>query len=157
MESASFSVLLMIAASALIPLAMLAAGTLLGPRRAGSVKGMPYESDMDPIHDARRRFDVRFHLVAVAFIIFDVELLFLDPWAVASGHPQGVDKAVEAGLISGRGIVFGSVMFFLFFVVLGLVYEWRRGVLRWRWACRTIPIWRRTLICQAAIICQTTL
>lgn len=122
----------MIAASAMIPLAMLALGTLLGPRRSGSVKEMPYESGMDPIHDARRRFDVRFHLVAIAFIIFDVELLFLYPWAVASHHPQGVDRVVEAGLISGRGMVFGGVMFFLFLVVLGLVYEWRRGVLRWR-------------------------
>jgi len=122
----------MIAASALIPVAMLALGTLLGPRRSGSVKEMPYESGMDPIHDARRRFDVRFHLVAIAFIIFDVELLFLYPWAVASHHPQGVDRVVEAGLISGRGMVFGGVMFFLFMVVLGLFYEWRRGVLRWR-------------------------
>ncbi len=122
----------MIAASAMIPLAMLALGTLLGPRRSGSVKEMPYESGMDPIHDARRRFDVRFHLVAIAFIIFDVELLFLYPWAVASHHPQGVDRVVEVGLISGRGMVFGGVMFFLFLVVLGLVYEWRRGVLRWR-------------------------
>ena len=70
----------MIAASALIPLAMLAAGTLLGSRRTGSVKAMPYERGMDPIHDARRRFDLRFHLVAIAFTIFDVELLFLYPW-----------------------------------------------------------------------------
>jgi len=132
MQSVSFPLLLMIAGSALIPLAMLAIGSMLGPRRSTSVKEMPYESGMDPIHDARRRFDVRFHLVAIAFIIFDVELLFLYPWAVASGHPQGVDAAVEAGLISGRGMVFGGVMFFLFLVVLGLVYEWRRGVLRWR-------------------------
>src|SRR5207344_3422059 len=57
---------------------------MIGPSRAGAVKAMPYESGMDPIHDTRRRFDVRFHLVAIAFLVFDVELLFLYPWAVAS-------------------------------------------------------------------------
>ena len=132
MESVALPVLLMIVASAMIPVGMLAAGSLLGPRRAGAVKEMPYESGMDPVHDARRRFDVRFHLVAIAFIIFDVELLFLYPWAVASRHSEGVDLAVESGLISGRGIVFFGVIAFLALVVLGLVYEWLRGVLRWR-------------------------
>ena len=53
---------------------------------------MPYESGMDPIHDTRRRFDVRFYLVAIAFLVFDVELLFLYPWAVASRNPQGIDR-----------------------------------------------------------------
>jgi NADH-quinone oxidoreductase subunit A len=93
---------------------------------------MPYESGMDPLHDARRRFDVRFHLVAIAFLIFDVELLFVYPWAVASRNPSGIDRAVADQLISGRGLVFGGVIFFLVLVVLGLIYEWRRGVLRWR-------------------------
>lgn len=58
-------------------------GGVFGPKRSGKVKNMPYESGMDPIHDTRRRFDVRFHLVAIAFLVFDVELLFLYPWAVA--------------------------------------------------------------------------
>ncbi len=111
---------------------LIAFGYLIGPKRQGRVKRMPYESGMDPIHDTRRRFDVRFHLVAVAFLIFDVELLFLYPWAVASRHAEGVNRAVEDGLVSGRGIVFGGVMFFLTLVTLGLVYEWRKGVLRWR-------------------------
>lgn len=111
---------------------MLTVGVLLGPKRRGAVKQMPYESGMDPVHDTRRRFDVRFHLVAIAFLIFDVELMFLYPWAVASRNPQGVDAAVADGLIPGRGIVFAGVMFFLLLVVAGLVYEWRKGVLRWR-------------------------
>ena len=50
---------------------------------------MPYESGMDPVHDTRRRFDVRFHLVAIAFLVFDVELLFLYPWAVATRQTAG--------------------------------------------------------------------
>jgi NADH-quinone oxidoreductase subunit A len=120
------------AAALAIATGMLVTGSLLGPRRRGAVKRMPYESGMDPIHDTRRRFDVRFHLVAIAFLIFDVELLFIYPWAVASRHPAGVDQAVADSLISGRGLVFGGVLFFLFLVVAGLVYEWRKGVLRWR-------------------------
>jgi NADH:ubiquinone oxidoreductase subunit 3 (subunit A) len=58
--------------------------------------------------------------------------LFLYPWAVASHHPHGIDAAIAAGDVSGRGIVFGGVLFFLLLVVAGLVYEWRKGVLRWR-------------------------
>jgi NADH-quinone oxidoreductase subunit A len=107
-------------------------GTVLGPRRDSPVKRMPYESGMDPIHDARRRFDVRFHLVAIAFLIFDVELLFVYPWAVASRNAEGIDLAVQEGLIGHRGLVFGAMLFFLGLVVVGLVYEWRKGVLRWR-------------------------
>jgi NADH-quinone oxidoreductase subunit A len=86
---------------------------------------------MDPIHDTRRRFDVRFHLVAIAFLIFDVELLFIYPWAVASRNPEGID-AVVGEYVSSRGIVFGGVMFFLLLVIAGLAYEWRKGVLKWR-------------------------
>ena len=114
-----------------VPIGMLLAGSLIGPRRKGDVKRMPYESGMDPIHDTHRRFDVRFHLVAIAFLIFDVELLFLYPWAVASRNPSGID-GVTGELVSSRGIVFAGVLFFISLVVLGLLYEWRRGVLRWR-------------------------
>jgi len=119
-------------AAGVLSVSMVVVGSLFGPRRATAVKRMPYESGMDPIHDTRRRFDVRFHLVAIAFLIFDVELLFLYPWAVASHAPDGVDAAIRAGQASGRGVVFGGVLFFLGLVILGLIYEWRRGVLRWR-------------------------
>ena len=122
----------MFGAATAVAVGAVVAGTLLGPRRANAVKRMPYESGMDPIHDTRRRFDVRFHLVAIAFLIFDVELLFLYPWAVASRHPDGIDAAVSEQLISGRGVVFGGVLFFLALVIVGLIYEWRKGVLRWR-------------------------
>jgi NADH-quinone oxidoreductase subunit A len=117
---------------------LLIVGKLLCPWRAGAVKEMPYESGMDPIHDTRRRFDVRFHLVAIAFLVFDVELLFLYPWAVAArpadanSPARGIDAAVQAGLISDRGIVFAGVMVFLALLVLGFVYDWRKGVFRWR-------------------------
>jgi len=63
---------------------LLVMGNLFGPSRKNRVKRMPYESGMDPIHDTRRRFDVRFYLLAIAFLVFDVELLFLYPWAVTA-------------------------------------------------------------------------
>jgi NADH-quinone oxidoreductase subunit A len=123
---------LFIGVAAGIAIGMLVVASALGPKRLGDVKEMPYESGMDPMHDTRRRFDVRFHLVAVAFLLFDVELLFIYPWAVASRNPHGIDAAVEQGWVASRGLVFGSVGFFLALVVAGLIYEWRRGVLKWR-------------------------
>ncbi len=113
-------------------LGLLAVGQLFGPRRRTRVKEMPYESGMDPIHAARRRFDVRFHLVAIAFLVFDVELLFLYPWAVASKNLQGIDAAVASGLVEGRGLVFAEVMVFIGLLALGLVYCWCKGLFRWR-------------------------
>ena len=116
----------------LLAMGMLAIGSLLGPKRDGAVKEMPYESGMDPIHGARRRFDIRFHLVAIAFLVFDVEVLFLYPWAVAVKNPAGISAAVESGLVSSRGIVLGGVALFVALVVFGLVYDWRKGLFRWR-------------------------
>lgn len=111
---------------------LLAVVQFIGPKRKTPVKEMPYESGMDPIHDSRRRFDVRFNLVAIAFLLFDVELLFLYPWAVASRNPQGVDAAVGAGLVSGRNLVFAEAMTFVLLLALGFAYAWRKGVFRWR-------------------------
>lgn len=111
---------------------LLVVGRMVGPRREMPVKLMPYESGMDPIHDTRRRFDVRFYLVAIAFLVFDVELLFLYPWAVASRNPAGINQAVTEGLVSSRGLVFGEVMVFLALLMLGYVYAWRKGVFQWR-------------------------
>jgi len=136
MDTESFALVLPIVLFAVLATAaavgMLLLGRPFGPSRKGKVKAMPYESGMDPIHDARRRFDVRFHLVAIAFLVFDVELLFLYPWAVASRHPQGIDAAVAAGWVSGRGLVFGGVALFFLLLVAGFVYDWRHGVFRWR-------------------------
>ena len=125
-------ILMLSLAASLLGGGMLLAGKLLGPRRQGAVKRMPYESGMDPIHDTRRRFDIRFHLVAIAFLIFDVELLFLYPWAVAAFHPQGIDAAVADGLVADRGFVFAGVVGFFVLLVVGFVYDWRKGVFQWR-------------------------
>ena len=114
---------------------MFVAGQLLGPQRSTDVKRMPYESGMDPIHDARRRFDFRFHAVAIAFLVFDVELLFLYPWAVANKDPQAAEARGQRGRRRCRwspGLVFAEVLIFVGLLAVGYVYAWRRGVFRWR-------------------------
>jgi NADH:ubiquinone oxidoreductase subunit 3 (subunit A) len=98
----------------------------LKPQRRTAVKLMPYESGMDPIGDARQHFDVKFYLIAILFLVFDVELLFLYPWAVAAyREPQLLPP-----LFSWP--VFWEVLVFLFTLVLAYVYAWRKGVFRWR-------------------------
>jgi len=130
MESLLLPVLLFVLATTLLAVGMLTAGSLLGPRRNSAVKEMPYESGMDPIHDARRRFDVRFHLVAIAFLVFDVELLFLYPWAVANTNPQGLATVTFPGF--STLFVFAEVMLFLALLTVGFAYAWRKGVFQWR-------------------------
>src|SRR5437868_1207947 len=130
MENGLLPILLFIAAGAGLAVGMLVVGSLIGPRRQSAVKQMPYESGMDPFHDAHRKFDVRFNLVAIAFLVFDVELLFLYPWAVASRDPSGIDAAVLAARISGvgltRSLVFAEVLLFIGLLAAGFVYAWRR-------------------------------
>ena len=113
---------------------MFVVGQLVGPKRSTDVKRMPYESGMDPIHDARRRFDFRFHAVAITFLVFDVELLFLYPWAVANKDPHAVEAwlAQRQGTAWSPGLVFAEVLVFVGLLAVGYVYAWRRGVFRWR-------------------------
>ena len=104
----------------------LVAAHALGPRRRSAVKDMPYESGMDPIGDARRPFDVKFYVVAILFLIFDVELLILYPWAVSA-------YAEEGGVpIELRRIVFYVMLSFMATLAIAYVYAWRKGVFKWR-------------------------
>lgn len=93
--------LLILIAIAIAALGMVLVSALINPGHRTPVKNMPYESGMDPVGDARQRFDVRYYLVAIAFLLFDVELLYLYPWAVAqwSAYPAEVAMAeVEPGV-----------------------------------------------------------
>jgi NADH-quinone oxidoreductase subunit A len=99
---------------------------LIGPKRHTAVKLMPYESGMDPVGDARQRFDVKFYLIAILFLVFDVELLFLYPWAVAAYQQPALIPEVLTGP------VFWEVLIFLFTLVVAYVYAWRKGVFQWR-------------------------
>ena len=98
----------------------------IGPRRKTAVKDMPYESGMDPVGDARQPFDVKFYVVAILFLVFDVELLFLYPWAVSAYVGEG---GVPEGL---RSTVFGVMLFFMATLGIAYVYAWRKGVFKWR-------------------------
>ena len=98
---------------------------LLGPKKPTAVKQMPYESGMDPIGDARQRFDVRFYLVAILFLVFDVELLFLYPWSATYQEGSIIPDAF-------RELVFWEILAFLATVVIAYVYAWRKGVFQWR-------------------------
>src|SRR6516162_3360573 len=97
----------------------------VGPNRETIIKLMPYESGMDPVGDARQRFDVKFYLLAIMFLVFDVELLFLYPWAVVAYQDGGLPQVM-------RGPVFWGVFVFLGMLLVAYVYDWRKGVFRWR-------------------------
>ena len=92
-------------------------GYVRGPKRPDIEKLSPYECGFEPFSDARMKFDVRFYLVALLFIIFDLEVAFLFPWAVSLGN---------LGLFG-----FWSKMIFLGILVIGFIYEWRKGALDW--------------------------
>lgn len=96
------------------------------PHKDTPIKSMPYESGMDPVKDARQHFDVKFYLVAILFLIFDIELLFLFPWAVSMYATKG---GIPPEL---RNLVLGAVSGFLSLVAIAYVYEWRRGGFKWR-------------------------
>lgn len=97
---------------------------VIGPKKPTPVKMMPYESGMDPIGDARQHFDVKFYLIAISFLVFDVELLFLYPWAVVAYQEGGLPEAL-------RQPVFWGVLIFLALLAVAYVYDWRKGVFRW--------------------------
>ena len=102
---------------------------MIGPRKKTAVKDMPYESGMDPIGDARQPFDVKFYLVAILFLVFDVELLFLYPWAVSAYLPEGQTGGIPIEL---RSTVFGVMLVFMATLVIAYAYAWKKGVFKWR-------------------------
>jgi NADH-quinone oxidoreductase subunit A len=98
-------------------LVILVAGRALGPNRPDSEKLSPYECGFEAFEDSRMKFDVRYYLVAILFIIFDLEIAFLFPWAVALN---------EIGMFG-----FVAMMVFLAILVVGFIYEWKKGALEW--------------------------
>jgi NADH-quinone oxidoreductase subunit A len=93
---------------------------VLGPGRKGEVKGGTYESGMNPIGTARRRFNVRFYIVAMTFLVFDVEIVFLYPWATV--FPNLEDGSPLSPLFLGR------MLFFIGTSIIAYIYAWKRGV-----------------------------
>lgn len=97
-------------------------GFLFGPRKPGAAKLSAYECGFEPFEDARMRFDVRYYLVAILFILFDLETAFLVPWAVALD-----DLSAHGTSFYGLGLMF----VFLAELILGYIYIWKKGALDW--------------------------
>lgn len=127
------AVLVVIAFATLIAGAILVLSHLVGPKRRGPVKDESYESGMPPIADARRRFHVRFYMVAVLFLLFDVEVVLLWPWAPVFHRAAARGEMVElaGGASAGTAYLLGAMGLFLALLLVGLIYEWRKGVFRW--------------------------
>ena len=96
---------------------------ILGPKRPTAVKGIPYESGVDPIAQPRHRFSVQFYMTAILFLIFDLEVVFIYPWAVNYNSLLADERFA--------GAAFGSMAVFLVILTLGLLYEWKRGAMKW--------------------------
>ncbi len=110
-------ILVFIVLGILFGIAPVVVGFILGPRRPDSEKLSPYECGFEAFEDSRMTFDVRYYLVAILFIIFDLEIAFLFPWAVV------LDTLSWFG--------FAAMLVFLGILVIGFVYEWKKGALEW--------------------------
>ena len=110
-------ILLFIIVGLAVGAAPIVLGAVLGPNRPDPEKLAPYECGFEAFEDARMKFDVRYYLVAILFILFDLEIAFLFPWAVALG------TIGKVGLVA-MGI-------FLAILVVGFIYEWKKGALEW--------------------------
>jgi NADH-quinone oxidoreductase subunit A len=109
--------LILLGVSVFTAISMVGISTLLSPTKRTAVKSAPYESGIDPLGSPRERFSVKFYVVAILFIVFDVETVFLVPWAVVMR---------EVGLPG-----FVAAVIFIFILTVGLIYEWKKGALEW--------------------------
>ncbi|HTI45821.1 MAG TPA: NADH-quinone oxidoreductase subunit A [Casimicrobiaceae bacterium] len=112
-----FPILLFIGFGIVLGLVMLGVGRLVSPNRPDPEKLSPYECGFEAFEDARMKFDVRYYLVAILFILFDLEIAFLFPWAVVLN---------DIGFFG-----FAAMMVFLAILVVGFIYEWKKGALEW--------------------------
>jgi len=110
-------ILVFLAIATVVAGAMIAASLLVGKQKPDAEKLSAYECGFEAFEDARSKFDVRFYLVSILFIIFDLEVAFLFPWAVALG---------DIGMFG-----FWSMMVFLGILTIGFIYEWKKGALEW--------------------------
>lgn len=117
MLSNYFPILLFIIVGLAVGVAPLVLGKLVSPHKPDAEKNSPYECGFEAFEDARMKFDVRYYLVAILFILFDLEITFFFPWAVVLR---------EIGLFG-----YVAMMIFLGILVVGFVYEWKKGALEW--------------------------
>ena len=112
-----FPILLFILVALAVGVAPVVLGSLLGPHRPDPEKLSPYECGFEAFEDARMKFDVRYYLVAILFILFDLEIAFLFPWAIVLQD------------IGWFGLI--AMLIFLSILVVGFIYEWKKGALEW--------------------------
>ena len=117
MLSQYYPVLLLLGVAGGIGIALILIGQLFGPSKPTVEKLIPYECGFDAFEDSRMRFDVRYYLVAILFIIFDLEIAFVFPWATVLGE-LGLFGLVEMGV-------------FIFLLLVGFIYAWKKGALEW--------------------------
>jgi len=110
-------ILIFITVGVIAGVVLLSLGMIIGPHKPDAAKNSPYECGFEAFEDSRMKFDVRYYLVAILFIIFDLEIAFLFPWAIV------LDKIGLFGLIA-MGV-------FLGILVIGFIYEWNKGALEW--------------------------
>lgn len=120
--SAFWPVLLLIMMAIGFAVVNIVASQMLGPKRDGPVKGIAYESGMNPIETARKRFNVRFYVLAMIFLVFDVEVIFLYPWAVTFPNIDRMAPDAAEWLV--------RILFFLFTTVVAYFYGYRKGVFK---------------------------
>jgi len=116
-----------------VAIGMLVVAHTLGPKRHGPTKDSPYESGLPPIVDTHRRFHIRFYVVALLFMLFDVELIFIWPWAVAfyDSAANGAVVTLDDGTQVGKGFLLLGMSVFFALLLFGLLYEWKKGAFEW--------------------------
>ena len=112
-----FPILLFILVGLVLGAVLLTVGSIVSPNRPDPEKLSPYECGFEAFEDARMKFDVRYYLVAILFILFDLEIAFLFPWAIV------LPEIGFAGFV--------AMMIFLLILVVGFIYEWKKGALEW--------------------------
>ena len=133
MARAYFPVLFLLGFVVMNALLIVALSALTTRWRPTPVKQSPYESGIPPLGDARERFSIKFYLVAILFIIFDIETVFMFPWAVyyrqLSCTQQLVNNICPSGSISFFGL--GEMLVFMLILLVGFIYVWKKGALQW--------------------------
>ncbi|HHM23819.1 MAG TPA: NADH-quinone oxidoreductase subunit A [Bacteroidetes bacterium] len=120
MVSELFPILLFLIIAVGMVAAILLLTHVIGPRRPGAIKLSPYESGMEPVGEPRTRFSIRFYIIAMLFVLFDIEVVFFYPWAV-----------IYRKFLSMGSFILIEMLVFIGLLLVGYIYAWKRGALEW--------------------------
>ncbi|MCM2358874.1 MAG: NADH-quinone oxidoreductase subunit A [Geobacteraceae bacterium] len=122
MLGAYLPIIVLVVVAAMFGLVSVTMSSLIGPKKPSALKLSPYESGCEPVGTARERFSVKFYLIAMLFILFDIEAVFLYPWAVV------FKSFINAG---AGAFIFGEMLVFIVILFVGYIYVWKKGALEW--------------------------